>query len=480
MIQKRILPETFNFDVPPVEIVGSTGRGLDKTAMLKRASAFDDVIASLKPQKNQTYLHVITTGAFEKFAGNRNGDAFNESSFDLVFPYPEDMNRTHVKLGGGLKQHHDSSYMTKAAVYQEHKTKDTEPSGKIVAARYNDDMHWGELIISVDNDKWAPRLQKKASGKDIYLSMGCSVPHDICTVCGRMAKVASEHCDHFNKMRCQTLDNGTQCFVMNDKPEFYDISGVDVPADRIAFVLRKVASGAPADASMSEALYTMGTRPPMLFTKAARMLDKLSKLEKRVEGVVQGDKDDDDEVFEEDDDNLENALIIRVKRYPSDLVVDSCNRKGILLSPRMLFNIMGNDYGEEDNDLCLCDNDCCGDCSAMMRELLEDEMRNNELMDGSFDGHHIPDIGLDNILEELVPFFGMTNPAVSSRSIRIIITGRPKQREEKKQQRKKAAFNKEAQTALRRTYARYFMSFAAQNNDATCMNALRKIAHYGK
>jgi hypothetical protein len=33
--------------------------------------------------------------------------------------------------------------------------------------------------------------------------------------------------------------------MLNDKLSFYDISGVDVPADKMAFVIRKVASGAP-------------------------------------------------------------------------------------------------------------------------------------------------------------------------------------------------------------------------------------------
>jgi hypothetical protein len=34
--------------------------------------------------------------------------------------------------------------------------------------------------------------------------------------------------------------------MFNDAPSFYDISGVNVPADPIAFVLRKIASGASA------------------------------------------------------------------------------------------------------------------------------------------------------------------------------------------------------------------------------------------
>ena len=478
---KRILPEDFNFGVPSVEIIGCGQKGLDKDAMCKRASVdpFADVIAELKPMKKRAYLHVITTGAQEVYQANRNGDDFPETYQHVVFPYPENIKKASYDTDGGLKKYHNASYMNKkAAVYQEHHVKDTDPSGEIIAARYNDDMHRGELLIAVDTDKWADRLQKKASGENIYLSMGCAVPKDTCRACGRQAKTASEHCDHFKKMRCQILEDGTQCSVINDAPKFYDISGVDVPADRIAFVLRKVASGEMAKNASFEAFTTLGARTPMLFTKSASALHKLALLEKRIAAFIEGDKDAKDAPEFEDDDDTQRIFILRVKNHPCDEIIDSCNRKGILLSPGMLFKLLGKDMEdpEDRENLCSLDDDCCGDCSHMMEELENDENRNIELQDGSFDQHFIPDIRLENILEAFMPMLGMTNPAVNSRSIRITIIGRKPKR---KEQKKKAAFNKEAQEALRRTYARYFISFAEQNNEATCMNALRKIATYG-
>lgn len=68
----------------------------------------------------------------------------------------------------------------------------------------------------------------------------------------------------------------------------------------------------------------------------------------------------------------------------------------------------------------------------------------------------------------------MHNPAVQSKTIRIVIAAPRKERKQKKE----ASFNSQAQTALRRTYARYLISFAEQNPDATCMNALMKVAAY--
>ena len=478
MMDKRILPETFDFGVPSVDIVDCGRKGLDKTAMLKRASAFDDIIGDIKPKENRTYLHVITTGAYETYRENRNGDAFNETNMHLKFPFPENTKSASYDTDGGLRKYHDKTYMDKAAVYQEHHTKDTDPSGEIIAAKYNDDMHRGELLIAVDTEKWHDRLEKKASGQDIYLSMGCSVPRDICVVCGRMAKTASEHCDHFKKMRCQTMEDGTPCCVMNDSPRFYDISGVDVPADRIAFVLRKVASGEQVKEASLEAVTVKGVRRPMLLTKSAQILSKLSKLEKQVEGFIEGDKDSEDDTFSDDED-AQKDFTLRVRNFPADEVIDSSSRKGILLSPGMLFKLLGKEIGGDVGDaLCECDDDSCGDCSAMMREMEDDDdTRNNSLLDGSFDQHFTPDLSLENILEDFMPEFSMKAPEVRRRSIHIVIIGgRPKR------QKKEASLTQspQAQEALRRTYARYFISFAAQNSESTCLNALRKIASYGR
>lgn len=480
MINKRILPEGFDFGIPPVEIINCGSRGLDKTAMEKRAGSFDDTIQNIKGDPHRTYLHVISTGAYETYSSNNNGDGWNEKSFDLKYPYPENKNRTHDVLDGGLSKYHDKTYMNKAAVYQEHHVKDSKPSGEIIAAHYNNKMHRGELLIAVDTDKWAPRLQKKAMGQDIYLSIGARVPRDLCVVCGRQAKTASEHCEHFTKKRCQLMDDGTRCCVMNDSPDFYDISGVDVPADRIAFVLRKVASGSLAKTASSEAITTLSARVPMVFTKSAAILQKLSKMEKKLESVVADDLEHEEEPAFVDDENAQKDFILRVENYPSDEIIDGCNRRGILLSPGMLFKLLGKDCESplDQIQLISCDDDSCGDCSAMMRELEDDEdTRNDILLDGSFDQHFIPDIGLENVLESFMPEFSMQNPEVESRTIHIVITGR---RPRKRRLNKRASITVQAQEALRRTYARYFISFAAQNNDATCLNALRKVAGYGK
>ena len=477
MIKKRVQPESFDFGIPPVEIVNVGSKGLDKQAMVKRASAFDDIYDKIEKKANRAYLHVITTGAFEKFGANSNGDAWNGDYLDWEFPYPEDPQRKTAHFDGGLKKYHDTTYMKGGKVYQEHQTESSgaQPSGEVIAARFNEPMKWGELLIAVDTDKWRDRLQKKASGKDIYLSIGASVPSDCCVLCGRIAKTANQHCDHFKKARGQLFDCGKVASVMNDSPSFYDISGVDVPADRIAFVLRKMASvpGTMAKEASLDAIMSYGTRRPILLTKAASLLSKLAEMEKRIQGLVEGDKDIDLEAYK-DDDEAKKDFILRVENYPADEVIDSANRKGILLSPGMLFKILGGDL-EDGELLSSCGDDSCGDMSCMMQELEEDEDRNTELLDGSFDQHTVPDLRLDNILDMFAPEFSATTPAIQAKIIKITVSPR-----EHKKQEKKAAFNPQAEEALRKTYARYLISFAAQNDEQTCMNALMKIAALAK
>lgn len=298
-----------------------------------------------------------------------------------------------------------------------------------------------------------------------------------CIICGRSAKTASQHCEHFTKHRGQVYDCGKRACVMNDSPHFYDISGVDVPADQIAFVLSKVASGSTAKEAALEVMSVYSPRRPMLYTKAAAILDKLSNMEKQILGMVEGDKQ---EPAFYDDDEAAKDFILKVENFPSDEIIDSCNRKGILLSPGMLFKIMGKDCTDENDKeiLCSLEDNCCGDCSTMFEDMEEDECRNAELLDGSFDSHLPADLSLDDILERFVPEFGVTQPAMQGKIITVTITGRSKK--EPKGESKKASLNKQAQEALRRTYARYVISFAERNDDATCRNALRKIAVYGK
>lgn len=320
----------------------------------------------------------------------------------------------------------------------------------------------------------------EVEGDHTYNAEGADVHN--CVICGRQAKTASQHCDHFKHHRNEVYDCGMRACVMNDAPDFYDISGVNTPADKIAFVLKEVGSGdslkkhASLQDTLVAARLVAPTRPPMVLTKAAQILHKLSRMEKQIEGIIEGDNKPDTDAFK-DSDEAKKDFLLQVENFPAEEVIDSSSRKGILLTPEMLFKLLGKESEDADSVLKECDDECCGDMSAMMRELEDDEDANEELLDGSFDGHPPVDLNLDAILEKFIPEFGMTDPALNGKAIHITIIGMAPKKDKVD---KKASFNKLAQEALRRTYARYLISFAAQNNDSTCMNALMKVATIGK
>lgn len=494
MIYKTVVPDASHLGQTPVEILKISSKGLDKTAsMQKRASAFSDVIAELKPMQKKAYLHVITTGAYEYYGSQRNADAFNQDYMTITASQPKDPMKKTAKLDGGLLKYHDKSYMHGAKVYQEHQTESQggKPSGIVKAAKYNKDMHRGQLLIEVDADLWRDRLNKRASGQDIYLSIGCDVKRDLCSVCLNQAHTLKQHCDHVTLHKNALYEDGNRACMFNDAPQFYDISGVNVPADPIAFVLSKVASGQPAEPIVKVARYVTGTRAPVSLSKAAAALSKLSNIQKQI--IC---KTCDDPLFMDNDEAVQDFLSA-VEKYPADEIVSGCNRKGILLSPKMLFRIIGKESSNPELFKSYAEH--CPICGRhLFQDMESDPMLGAVLNDGSFDSVLPQDLNLSSILQNFIPEFGMTRPAVNGRTIRIVIRMQPKDNSELEDVIKDSrdqnsdssqesdsssseTIQKTASTVaqeFRRTYARYVLGFAQQNSEDTCRLAVQKIARF--
>jgi hypothetical protein len=104
-------------------------------------------------------------------------------------------------------------------------------------------MHRVELILEVN--KKAPGaaavVARIKSGEPLYVSMGCKVDYDVCSICGNMAKNRLEYCDHLKTSMGRILSDGRQVFTFNPDPVFFDISLVTRPADPTAFALDKMA-----------------------------------------------------------------------------------------------------------------------------------------------------------------------------------------------------------------------------------------------
>jgi len=239
---KVVLPHAFNFGEPVARIADMHSRGLDRDWMQKRAAVLTKELAAVRPEKGHTFIHAISMGAQEAYGANRNGDGFNEKSATWHAFDPKPGGPTTLTLDGGLQQYH-RTFIKHANVYKDHVNKDPAlASGSIVAEAYNPDMRRGELLIKVSNDKWGPELEKLARGEDIPFSMSCKVPYDICSACLNKAPSRKQYCEHLKSDMSQVKEAGHQVFAINDRPCFFDFSGVFRPADRIAWGLQKVAS----------------------------------------------------------------------------------------------------------------------------------------------------------------------------------------------------------------------------------------------
>ena len=70
----------------------------------------------------------------------------------------------------------------------------------------------------------------------------CKVRADVCSICGNKARKRSDYCEHILRDKRKIYPDGRQPYMINYNPTFFDISIVRRRADKIAYVLEKVAS----------------------------------------------------------------------------------------------------------------------------------------------------------------------------------------------------------------------------------------------
>ena len=237
---KSILPDTYDFGGPTASIVDIHSKGVDSQWMNeKRASKILFQDEPVKPESDQSIIHLIAMGASPYYPCNKNGDFYFDKPQSIEIPLAE-----NYKLNKGLKETHNT-FVTGAKVYKEHKNRPQEGDpifGKVLRSAFNDDMHRVELLIKIPNKKWSMELEEMSNGKSMGFSMSCRVPFDVCSICGNKAKNPSKYCDHLKYGLGQINNEGQLQGAINDHTDFFDISGVKYPADRIAFGLLKAAS----------------------------------------------------------------------------------------------------------------------------------------------------------------------------------------------------------------------------------------------
>lgn len=247
---KVIQPHSQDFSEPVASLIKVSSRGIigsDRADLVKRAGAeFVSKLDNIKFAKDEIPVHLIAIGATEDYGPNRNGDGFTRSCCQQYHP-------TFKKF---------------AKFYRDHANKNPAISfGVVKESAYHEPMRRIELVCGLNATKEAAErngglvadkeIEKLASGKDIGVSMACTIGYDVCSSCGNRAKTRADYCDSIeNGGHCKAgglkynigkvLEDGHILHADNPHPKFFDISHVFRPADRIAYVSGQLQKAAGA------------------------------------------------------------------------------------------------------------------------------------------------------------------------------------------------------------------------------------------
>jgi len=253
MINKLVTNDSYQFDLPGATVVPAFSRGFDVAHWQKKYASeniFAEALSKLKPEKDETVLHIIGLGDEEIIGKNRNCDSFSRAD--------------------NIKCHH--TFVELGNLFRDHKNSDPALAvGRVVDSAHNDQMGRVELLVGLDHKKCAKEVNDVENGKDVTFSMGAAIDADLCSICKHAAKTADKHCDHVKNHLGEILEDGRTVYMKNPNPKFFDISIVWKPADRIAYMLKKVASGAPRQQTGVDLAAQFGITQDMDMAKLAEM-----------------------------------------------------------------------------------------------------------------------------------------------------------------------------------------------------------------
>jgi hypothetical protein len=292
----------------------------------------------LRPDKDHMALHLTALGDFEHYGSNRNGDGFPKKA---CINYHD----TFVKQGN---------------VFRHHRNKDPEKRlGQVVKSAFNGPMARIELFAHVHKDKASDELQKLATDGDIPFSMACKVAFDRCSICSTLRKSAKDpdQCQHVMTSLGKVGEDGKVVCTLNDEPNFFDISFVTRPADRIAWHL-KAASGEIIDSvklAEAEGIWVpdhLAIVSPDAQDKLGYIV-KLATFEKYYADVVSGRRPTTSaehyawELRKAAMARLDDATISALRKYEPKEVFRKLAAAGIIMDVDTFFKYaMGLDYGE--------------------------------------------------------------------------------------------------------------------------------------
>jgi hypothetical protein len=471
MLYKTINPSSdYNLDIPASTILPEFSKGFDKDTLHKQASCFEAFYDKFERKPKHSYIHLISVAAGDYYGPNSRADFYNGDSYRHEFPHPENKSKTFVILDGGIKKYH-STFEEHGKCYTEHVNRrhNAEPQGYIVASAYNEPMKRGELIIGVETDKWADDIERLSNGIPMKFSIGMAAPHDICSICGREAHTENEHCEHYKKMPGAVLEDGNAVYVISDKGLYHDISRVKVPAERIAFSLKKIAS---ADTLVDLSPKHINPDGLKLFMKSAsaekrlNILSKLATIEKRIKAV--GDKLVDKKLLkvfgqQKEASDLDSAdNLNKFLSYANDKeILGGLNQCKCVLSPKEFIKVFAPsefhniDFDKEFN------------CDMPFTKLLADKDIDMFCNDDTYEGKPCYDLNILNAIDKLIPTCGVSEDALLDRACSMSdkapakITIR--------------IDNYENMSDLMKEYLNYFISACAGLNDKELTAALLQM-----
>lgn len=271
------LDELSRYGEPTIQLVQA--HEYNQLYHVKAASEALDYIKNVKPQDGRTIILVLAMTAGEFYGPNRNGDAWPER--------PLQVGSTKITEDQVLPKHYQT--FEDANIFKHHVNKDPEKRlGDVLRAFYNWPMHRVELLLSLINDRAQDIVERIERGEFPAVSMGCKVKFDVCSICGNRARNRREYCDDAKYRLGDFLPNGKRVFVWNPSPRFFDISMVRRPADKLGYMMKKVAEAVPDIRSSA----LLGEYVENASRKVAG-LHKLSIIHKILRGVVGAAKDED-------------------------------------------------------------------------------------------------------------------------------------------------------------------------------------------
>ena len=332
-----------------VKVAGRRLRGEDRRRLEKRASGtllHELESAMQKLADGEALIHLLAIGSTERYGANRNGDGFRKKACQQYHP-------TFVKY---------------ARFYRNHANRDPSKSyGRVIASGWNPEMDRIELFVGLNETEKAAKangglvadreLEKLAAGKELADSMACFVPFDVCSWCRNKAKTREDYCRgeqygghckagglYHNIGRLVEVDGGVHhLHADNTEPRFFDISSVDLPADRIAYVTGLLSKQAAAFGKQGSSLLYGMTPPADVVMEPTDQLYHLVKLAKDLADI--------ETRIESETAPAEAGLsasigvcdetAIAVCRNKMAAAMTSLGRRGIILSPEAFSQLLG-------------------------------------------------------------------------------------------------------------------------------------------